>query len=584
MDVQQQIFDLARKVNGVGIVCGLEVQIGSHCTLIVTEGFGITSLGLLIHYPGTHFKYYSPYDKEVAGLIQAEDDIEVWELISEFTPGASPLTPQTRGTSRFIDNKVFLLYVENDPQGDKKILAIDKEGLWDLLKKNYPSRSKCFSLDNVESDNIDLFDYGDNDFPNGASLYCATNRNTSLLPISMMRFGFATDEKECRPEYREFKLKSADFKGIFSEYELIIVDALEKLQKGIRSLHSEKFHDIFPEQQRYFLDKYFLYLRSARFLSFKTGDRRYYIQIFHDLIKDLVRTYNELVKEVCALVADCCTDEQLFPWHLLLGEISEDVIFGASIFRSSFQQPPIYNNNRHRLDKIRFLHWRLVVQIKNFYIPFVEKTDLAESHFSQIEKNAEAPALLDPISHQADQIKITPSFALDLPLGQQAIPFYYYVANDVQSIHLYWSFEATQCCKTRFLLTYHADHEDGHTNECWVERPLAFQHAVHYFYRIEGVIGQEIDIQNLINDPFYLQLRSLRIRFNLGFKVKLLNYSDLFFDDGNDGDYQIDGNIDANENLNYLGAEHIGGVINGATYILLVDDNDNRIVADFWVP
>lgn len=587
MDAKQEVLNLARKANGIGIVCGLEILVGPHCTVTVTEGFGITSKGMILHYPHVHFKYYLPYHKALNGLVRPEDDLEVWELIPERVQNALPMTPQTSGAKRFIDHKVILIYQQEDEiKETQKVLAIDKADLWKLLQRIYKIDLKCLPLDGVEPDNVNLFDYGEEDFPSGTALFCAANRNTSLSPIPMMRFGFATDEKECTPEGREFRIETADFAGIFSEYDLIITDALERLQKGIKMLHAEKFHDIFPAQQRHYLDKYFLYLHATRFPSFKMDQRKWYIQIFHDFIKDLISTYNEIVAELCSLTADCCPDENLFPWHLLLGEVQEDVVFGPSVFRSNFRQPPIYNNNRLRFEKIRFLHWRMVIQIKNFYIPFVEKPDLAESHYTQIEKNVLPPGLVIA-KPKADQIKITPSFALDLPLGQQAIPYYYYVSNDAQSMHLYWSFEAVQSCKTHLLMSYHANQKEGYTNECWVEHPLAYQQNKHSFYRVEGIIGQTTDLTVVDDsDRVLKKFKDLRIRFNLGFKVIRLSYDSFFFDYYEDKNYQINGRISPKvETLMYQGAEHIGGVINGDAYVLLVDThNQNKIVADFWLP
>ncbi len=280
MSLQPSLEDLARKANGIGIICGLEVIVAPDCTLTITSGVGITSKGLLLDFYKTNYKHYQPYDRPVRGLTRDGDGIEVWELLPTPTENSTPLTPQVIGDRRFIDCKVALIRLWGKCQ--KTVLLIDKEDLWELLQNLYQLDIQCLPIEGVEPEDIELFDYGDEDCPSGTALYCGFHRNTSLKPIAMMRFGFATGESECDPEERDFKIKTADFEGIFKEYELIVLDALRKLQKGIDDLHAESFYDLFPEQQRYYLNQYFVYLRGKRLLTFLNGPRRCYIQIFHD--------------------------------------------------------------------------------------------------------------------------------------------------------------------------------------------------------------------------------------------------------------------------------------------------------------
>ncbi|MEM7373505.1 MAG: hypothetical protein AAF587_33065 [Bacteroidota bacterium] len=583
---RKNLYELARKANGIGIVCGLEILLDPNCILTITKGYGITSKGIIVEFPEKQYKYYKPYEKKVKGLIpDSADHIEVWELIPEFEQSSIPLTPQTLGEARFIDGKVVLLYVEKPEQGKVVPLVIDRQELWSLLRQSNKLDPECLPLEGAEPDNVDLFEEEEDDFPSGSALYCTTHRTLALSPISMMRFGFATDESDCKPEDREFKLKTADADGVFAEYKMIILDALKKLKKGLKDLHTDAFLDLIPEQQRFYLEKYFFYLQGKRLNTFfdETDDRKNYIQLFHDLVKDLLRTYNELVEALCHLMADCCPDVDLFPCHLLLGEIQEDIHFGPSVFRHHFRQPPIYNHNQDRFEKIRFLHWRMAIQIKNFYIPYVEETEMAESHYTQIEKNDEPPELIQPQAdpHTADQIRITLSYSLDRPLGEQAIPFYYHVSNEAQSMHRYWSYEAVKCCRTHNLLSYHAEMEDSYTHHCSTERPLAYQDFPHSFYRIEGVIGQKIVASNLVLQ----RLIDLRIRFNLGFEVLLVNTTTFFNDYESDQDWQIAGLDPVGDGLQYLGAEHIGGIVQGGTYVLLIEDGpEPAIIGDFWIP
>lgn len=566
--------ELVRKANGIGIVCGLEVIVEGDCTLSISHGYGFTSKGLLLHFPEKHFKYYRIYEKGVRGLIDEDNEIDIWELVENKQAHTHPLSPQVIREEPFIFGKVVLLYIDEEDDCNIKPLLISKEDLWEIIQDKSNIDIQCLPLDGEEPEDIDVFDYGDDEFPNGRTLFCTLNRNTSLKPIYLMRFGFATDENECEPEEREFKISSADFDGLYNEYDLIILDGLEQLQKRINLLHQPIFSDLIPEQQRKYLHLYFQYLKRKRYLSFKEAKRKIFIQYFYSLIRDLVTTYNELVYEFCQLMADCCPDEHLFPYHLLLGEVEEDIAFGDSIFRHHFRQPAIYNDNRLRFQKIRFLHWRMAMQIKNFYIPYIESTERAENHYTRINKNDEVPVYLTPTELDIDHIRITPSKDLNLPLGKQAIPFYYYVSNDPNSIHHFWDFDAVYCCKRKYQLSYHSEEENSYVNECAVRRPLAHSIYPHSFYRIEGVIGQETDLNQNINDELLHKLWELRIRFNLKFQVLRLPFNQFFWDFENDADFQI--------YPKYLGAEHIGGVTNGGSYILLVNDN-GIVVADFWL-
>lgn len=566
------INDLSRKAIGIGIVCGLEVLVGADCTITITRGYGITSRGFPLQFPERHFRYYRRYGKGVKGLTNEHADVEVWEILSEKEPGSYPITPQVIGSSRFIDGKVVLLYLENPYEGQVRPLLIDREELWEIINQNNGLDIECLQLEGTEPDDIGLFDYEDEDFPSGQILYCAINRNTSLQPIYCMRFGFATHENECDPEEREFKIESPDCKGLVKEYKLIIVDALTKLQSRITAMHQDIFADLFPQQQRYFLDRYFNFLRGNRRLSFDEPPREFYIQYFYNLIKDLISTYNELLEELCALVADCCPDENLFPCHLLLGEIQEDISFGHSVFRHHFRQPPIYNGNQLRLQKIRFLHWRMAMQIKNFYIPGLESTEMAEGHYTQIEKNDQPPAIIGNMA-SLDLIRITPNSDHCLPLGEQSIPFYYYVAGDSSSMHHYWNFEAVYCCKKQHIWSYHAEDDDSHTNECAVKRPLAYTSCYRGHYRVEGLIGQCID--PVEGETVFDRLDLLKTRFNLHFRVIPLAFEEFFAATDEPECFQIA--------RPYQGAEHINGITFGGKLIVLYDE-DCKIKADFWLP
>lgn len=556
------------KTVGIGIICGFDLLVSEHCTLTITEGYGITSAGIIIEYPGAHFKYCKPYLGKIKGFDEAEG-IDVWELVIKHEEDAEPITPQRLDKAPFISDKVVMLYVEDTDNKVVKPLLLDRGDALEIITRNQEVDLECLDADGVEDADTVLFDSHLDDEINGRAVFCNTNRNTSLAPIYLMRFGFATSEADCDTNDREFRISTNDFEGIRAEYELIILDALENLEQRLKVLHSSVFHDLFPEEQRHYLDLYFSYLKGNRFLSFRDDNRKTYIQYFHDFIRDLVLTYNELITDLGELMADCCPDEALFPYHLLLGVSEQDISFGPSVFRHHFRQPPIYNGNQKRKEKIKFLHWRMTMLIKNFYIPFREKTDFAEAHYTQIEKTDSVPEWISNSSFDHSEVKITPLQSCHLPLGKQSIPFYYFVANDPYSMHQFWDFDAVIGCKTKYLTSYHSDSADSYTDVCAVKRPFAYNNGCHEYYRIEGMLGQ-LATNDLIN-----HLNDLKWKNNLSFKVFRADISGAFQDSEGDGDFQI----------SYLtsGLEHIGGTKKGELYILLAGD-DSIIVADFWLP
>ncbi len=565
---------------GIGIVCGLEAYVDSDCMVTITEGFGITSKGHYICFPGAHFKYYQPYSGQIEGLSSGQGNLAVWKLsTSKDGAESAPLNPQTIGEERFIDGKVALLYLEAVEGNRRQIqpLVVRAVDLWPLLKKQYRQGTINGTAYRPEKDDVDLIAIEDDDVLDGRQLFLETNPNTSLSFIEIMRFGHGTMEKECEAANREFTLTGNDFQAVFDEYEILILHILDQLPERIAALHAPAFQVLFPPQQRDFLEQYVKFLIDTRWPIFKEKEAtKPQVQYFYDFLRDLAGTYNEIVAELCKLTADCIPDKNQFSYHLLLGEMLEDVAFGPSVFRHQFHQPPVFNNNADRLQRIRFLHWRMTMMIKCFYVPGAEPVDIVDNHYAQVMtvddiRNSESTDPKIPI-------RITPAAAPGAYPSPGTIPFYYYTADDPNSIHHWWNYDALRCGKLQHLYAYHADNEESYTDLCSVKRPFSHDIRPYPFYRIEGQNGQSLN-------EALVSLYLLRKRNNLEFAVIGIRPADAFQQEDRAGkDFALV--------QQGWGMEHLSGVFAGGGFGLLYEDIEdsetkmvigNRVFADFSI-
>ena len=133
------------RLMGVGIVCGLNWSIGPLTrTLVVTEGFGITSDGYLVGIPETTFTHIRPYDDpdkvaDAAGdaneggpvyepwrnPANADEQIPIKELVDEATMAAEPPADAMPLEATDWDGHVLVLYLEQAPHDLNTCLVTD---------------------------------------------------------------------------------------------------------------------------------------------------------------------------------------------------------------------------------------------------------------------------------------------------------------------------------------------------------------------------------------------------------------------------------------------------------------------------
>jgi len=601
-------------LTGTGVVCGLDICVDDDYGLQVSKGNGITSDGKYIEVDQKKsFKYYQTFQTEgFENEALFSEATQVWELFEE--PVGEPLKPQSSEEERtpFLRDKVVVLYLREDEQetdteetGLKLHVLLMEQS--DVLKAMNLSKIVTQILWHHAKDDDD-FIYSDaynteDDRPQIETLNGAMNPAYRLPELYLQRLGFNNgDPFNCPPEGVDASvfptIKSLD--DLYQAYIPAIDDATTQLDKALSQLF-----DVFSPLLNC-IDKEnikrWIALLCLKWETFKKeneegeADTKYYIQYFYSWVRDLIQAYNELRLEIIHFTDDCCGHADEHSQYLLLGvALRIDLARQPQPLRHTFKQPPIYNNNADRLQRIRLYSWRVLMMIKNFYLPDYVQNPKVNSF-----KNFEEQDLMD-----FSKIKITPSRFYDQPLALQTIPFYYPVTWGRFSVHHFWNYERTKQATTDQLLSYHAsDLDDSYTFQKQVIRPLHFQLNNYPFFRIEGHIGKPLE-DEFSGESSNMQV-SLGVKSQLEYIKRKYNLAChfVFIDVKNPltQAYKIEieaeeGPLAKEEYFSFypelLGMEHISGVKEGGTFIVIYEErpiNEAQgetakiVIADFYIP
>jgi hypothetical protein len=607
------------KLLGMGIVCGLEVFRDTQCYISITKGVGITSAGHVICLSDKKIKYYKSYNdpngyfKKMAKADgeTEQSDCALYELLEHREEGAQSIVPQNISEidRPFLEGKVVLVYLEDAQKMVVKLLLIDEQCLWRMLKANCLLHTHCIPTEPIEDEDLSIFSNRNERHmqPDDEDLYNAVHKKYMLNKLVMRRFGYGavdigdlalgdSHSENLEPDFdfthpTDAAIRRAKF---FKAYELIIDDALKALDDGIDNLHNyfgcmidpchcqENDHEVVhhspcnPVNSDFetatglqmhnvkIWKQYFTNINIKWALYKKLRQPVESIQYFYNFVKDLVDTYNELLDELYELVNYCCTGTECFPMHLMLGRIQEEVSFQPSIFRQAYEQPPVYNGNANRLQQIRFLHWRMTVMMKCFFIPDFELDDFSdESYYDVLAIEGEKKL---GIEDSKLPLRITPSRLFSEVLGKQAIPFYYNLSNSPYSLQYYWDYFSTKHNREDHQLSFFAKELPGYSNLDFVKHPFLFSLVQYPFYRIEGHTKMNAN-------EAVAQIKALRKRYSLSFDVRAIALNEL---------KELFSDSDA-----AFGFEHVGGVQKGFTFLLVHDGKENQsgtVVADFQLP
>ena len=253
----------------------------------------------------------------------------------------------------------------------------------------------------------------------------------------------------------------SSFKDLFFEYKTILEETFPEFEQAIKSLH-EHFGGLLTHKSEAYLERFREVLLQKWQVFLEEGEHLYYIQYYYDWLCDLIKAYNELRHALDCFSAECfCENESKYstlkasrdgmppmPSHLLLGPVlGGRTSYQPLIFRDYFKQSFTVNNNKDRLNEIKLLHWRLMMMIWTFDLPFLRletKVLYNSGYLVPAEEDKDSTDYLENQDINLDEqynledlpIKITPSKSPYDLLGTQAIPYYYPLdANSSYSVH-----------------------------------------------------------------------------------------------------------------------------------------------------
>lgn len=607
-------------LGGSGIICGFEWQMNDDCTLQLCGGYGLTSDGTILCTPEAqyHFTHYQAFDAPTDyPLFNNGDNLPVWELLTTRPLHSAnevfPLTPQNEAAALnlFLQDKVLLVFLDkreeesDDPSGpstpDGPIVYAQgptSPAAPTTTEQAYQLRflvmqqtdiigqlgltervAQIIAQRHSDADYIYSEDYSNDDeviYEN--DIYQAADLRLDWPEISLYRFGFGClDAFDCEPgdlENVDYPPAgaAASLDEVYTRYVCIINKATKQLDLAIRKLQTWLIEHCYCFEQDAWTE--WLEMLCAKWEAYKALNqvqdsslhKKEYVQYFYDWCRGLIQAYHELRYAVLCWSASCQPDATAHPCHLIIGLATRQpaTAFPPAL-RHTFQTPPSFHDAAKLKEEIRLAHYRLLLMINSFYLPYAIPDD-AINPFCVHEREGNEDELPD-----MSVIKVTPGRYYDQPIGSQSIPFYYPLTEGNLSLHNYWDAFRTRTNQVGLHRSYHASvAEESYAQLPQVTHPFRFNIDRDDFFHIEGHINYAdftpVDIKNNI-------IRLIR-KWNLPFDVQIIALTDLF--------------AGGNGLTKYIGAEHLGGVRSGGTFILVTgtinEGSNETVIADFSLP
>ncbi len=502
---------------GIGIACGLEVSYDNGTRIVtISKGTGVTSEGLLItndcgcevcdtgeeniSCDFTHYREYHMGDFGVSynPFFRVDDDpssqVDLFELLPNSAGGTSadilPLADfdaETGVTS--LDDYVVLAFVEcfealkgtsclgktcdekgSDLSFNTRYLLISREDLdFVLTKTNNQTASlyqQRFELPEVAVPKVFM------NIPTSESM----TYDELLSPYADTLFAALT----------------TDTNG-----DALTADTVYFIMEGLG-----KAYDAFePVLNTMFPTNPFTSINNQDYADnwkniFNAGANQYYgIQYYYDFVKDLALAYEEFKEVACDLAAECCPDDDLFPKHLMLGELTPTDDCHPSPYRQVFIPSPIHQNEGV-LNHVISLFNRAVLMVEHF--DFARINDVANPNM----------------------LKITPSCEKKGPLSDRAIPYYYNINSNVNTygvgtLEQAWNYANIRKCasgSSGVAVAYYNNDIAASSPLTPITTPLLFNTDPYNFLRIEGALGQDASV-------IKAELEQMKSNFNLAFDV-----------------------------------------------------------------
>lgn len=499
---------------GYGIRSGLKVQVKANCSVEVSTGVVVLASGEVVHIPQTIFRYYyttSPNQEIMKSMLgttsfhelvdENEDfDAETMDDLKQQHPDDIP-------REDFFADKIMGIVFRAEAGRYhfflmSKAAAVNYHNI-ETATTNRKTRSLFstnYSTTKVSNEEIESY----------------ANPLINLPKITLPRFGYhqlaliskAIGLKEGNIQNPFTQTDS--YQKIFFEYKAIIDKYIYLIQDALDVLHRQ-FGSLLSHREEAYLKKYGVVLikKWQRFCA--EGEHLFYIQYFYDWLSDLICAYDELIMKIAKLkgVFTCEQTARKQSNILFLGPLlGGNTTYKTVAFRNDFQQ--VLDEKERK--ELRFSHWRLLMMIWTFDLPFLdlEKVLYSYGYDPGVEEDLNSIDYWQSVDKNEDErvdfedlpIKATPTGFPNDALDKQAIPYYFPLdSNSIYSIHQFWNIEKTKRNQADGLLSYHAYagdeglpsmaiQNDSYTKHKEVLLPLAFHLKKYEYFRLEGFIGK----------------------------------------------------------------------------------------------
>lgn len=445
---------------GIGIVCGLNFNVetsGSTRTIHLTRGVGVGSAGYLLNEPDnialvSYREYLLPNEIEYPSFMFEDGGVMKQYPLWEMFPAGEPNTQPLGNPSNFLNDKVFILFLELKLEGLRNCSPnnCNDKGeevtatLRHLLIRIADLEKIIAVANNLEGD-LTVSDLGE-------SLLARLN----LPDIKLPRW----DAPNTYPLTTLNVLRG--FHHVFTSDKIsentgnALSAAYQAFKPLIETAYSDNPFNDFATKFG-FLDSQALTVSQLKF-----------IQYYYGFFEDLLNAYDEFRWKGVELMCACCPSEELFPRHLMLGPINPSSVANPGIFRSHFMPSPAVSNCEDKIRELQMLFARLVEMVNKF---------------------TDSPPL--PQAGQTGnfgaQIRVTPDKLADVALSAKAIP-YYYLQNGPPHLFKLWNYSKTSRGRANQNLSYRSD-EYNPAAPGFVTNPLRYDLEPYNFLRIEGHLG-----------------------------------------------------------------------------------------------
>ncbi|MCF0074346.1 hypothetical protein LZD49_27935 [Dyadobacter sp. CY261] len=594
-------------IHGHGIVCGLAAQVGENCDVMITPGTAIGPNGEVVHIAEHRFRYYLKQPSKVVQQHfphQVDTGGRINRPVLELCEGAfdaktmDPLKPQGPNdlpTQDLLADKILIVLIPTYEEKQYFILISPYE----LLKKDQTLLAQVQQLarEDAAEQPGGIFKKPKEPVHYPAEVIDAVLRPVLQLPeVVVPRFGYkklaviSNGQPFGTDNFENPFLKVASFSAIFFEYKAILDDLVPEFCEALERLHT-LFGNRLTHKGANYWGKYRKVLVRKWQFFLEEGAHLYYIQYYYDWLTDLVKAYDELRAKLSAFSGACHCDDDLPEKEQVILVKLGPVLGGRSSytpvpFRDYFQPP--MTGAAGQWNEIRFLHWRMMMMIWTFDLPFLkldENVLLRERYIVKaqefedstnylettniVDKPGEVPGT---VNFEDLPVKFTPGQTPDTELGRQAIPYYYPLdADSLFSLHLYWNYRAAQMRGTSHLHSYNA----FKTSDSYVFKkegryhldalyPQGFHLREYPWLRVEGHIGKLWDAANTAKD-----LAAAMQRDHVLFEVIAVSTKEI-----NDFVNKKPTNTDRPTGL---GMEHTGGLAQAQTLVLVYADANEQI-------